>query len=348
MGKLTIKGQLAIDYCSANQKLPDLTLAKKMYEENNSTFHSVENARDYIRYYRNHKGSLNREKNKSVELSKPLTYNTNNYKPFKEEIETGAKILILDIETAPIRAKVWGIWNQNISIDQIESDWFILTWAAKWLFEEKTYSAALTAKEAVAQDDSRILKGIWEMLNEADIIVAHNGDKFDLPKLNTRFLLNKMNPPLPYQSIDTLKHIKRNFAFTSNKLEFVNRMLGLPRKSKHDGFELWSKCYAGDEEALNKMLDYNVNDVVILEETYLRLRPWIKPHPNTALFILDENEHRCPTCGSNKLEDEGKKYYTTVNAYSQFRCTNCGAIGRKRSSDLTVKERRLILSSSPK
>ena len=136
MGKLTIKGQLAIDYCSANQKLPDLTLSKKMYEENNSTFHSVENARDYIRYYRNHKGSLNREKNKSVELSKPLTYNTNNYKPFKEEIETGAKILILDIETAPIRAKVWGIWNQNISIDQIESDWFILTWAAKWLFEE--------------------------------------------------------------------------------------------------------------------------------------------------------------------------------------------------------------------
>ncbi len=114
MGKLTIKGQLAIDYCSANQKLPDLTLSKKMYEENNSTFHSVENARDYIRYYRNHKGSLNREKNKSVELSKPLTYNTNNYKPFKEEIETGAKILILDIETAPIRAKVWGIWNQNM------------------------------------------------------------------------------------------------------------------------------------------------------------------------------------------------------------------------------------------
>ena len=348
MGKLTIKGQLAIDYCKANQKLPDLTLAKKMYEENKSVFSSIEDARGKIRHFRGHKGKDKRSSELVQETLKPITYNTNNYKPFKEEIETGAKILILDIETAPIRAKVWGIWNQNISIDQIESDWFILTWAAKWLFDDKTYSGALTAKEAVAQDDSRIMKGIWEMLNEADIVVAHNGDKFDLPKLNTRFLLNKMNPPLPYQSIDTLKHIKRNFAFTSNKLEFVNRMLGLPRKSKHDGFELWSKCYAGDEEALKKMLDYNVNDVVILEETYLRLRPWIKPHPNTALFILDEHEYRCPTCGSNKLEDEGKKYYTTVNAYSQFRCTNCGAVGRKRTSDLNIKERRHILSSSPK
>jgi DNA polymerase III epsilon subunit-like protein/predicted RNA-binding Zn-ribbon protein involved in translation (DUF1610 family) len=348
MGKLTELGILAKDYCKANPKLPDLTLARKMYEENKGLLKSVESARDYIRYYRGHKTEKRRNLKTIQETRKPITYDTRNYKPFKEEVDTGAKILILDIETAPIRAKVWGIWNQNISIDQIESDWFILTWAAKWLFDEQTYSGALTGEEALKQDDSRILKGIWEMLNQADIVVAHNGDKFDLPKLNTRFLINKINPPLPYQSIDTLKHIKRNFAFTSNKLEFVNRMLGLPRKSKHDGFELWSKCYVGDENALKSMQEYNVNDVVILEETYLRLRPWIKPHPNTALFILDEHEYRCPTCGSNKLEDEGKKYYTTVNAYSQFRCTNCGAIGRKRTSDLNIKQRRHILSSSPK
>src|SRR6266699_2886337 len=119
-----------------------------------------------------------------------------------------AKILILDIETAPIRAKVWGIWNQNIYIDQIGDDWFVLTWAAKWLFEKKVYSGRLTSKEAIKQNDKRILKGIWQLLEEADIVVAHNGDKFDLPKLNTRFIIHKLNPPLPYQSIDTLKVIK--------------------------------------------------------------------------------------------------------------------------------------------
>jgi DNA-directed RNA polymerase subunit RPC12/RpoP len=224
----------------------------------------------------------------------------------------------------------------------------VLTWAAKWLFEDKVYSGCLTANEAIAQDDKRIMEGVWELLNEADIVIAHNGDKFDIPKLNTRFLLNGMNPPLPYQSIDTLKHIKRNFAFTSNKLEFVNRMLGLPRKSKHEGFDLWSKCYIGESESLKNMLDYNVNDVRILEETYLRLRPWIRPHPNTSLFILDEHAYRCPTCGSKDLIEQGKKYYTTVNAYSQFRCGNCGATGRKRISDIAIKQRRHILSSNPK
>jgi DNA polymerase III epsilon subunit-like protein len=342
------RSQLITDYCKQHQELKDYTLAKKIYEENKSLFDSIENVRSLVRARRGHIGERVRRITTDKSLYKEKTYDTNNYKPFKEVIETGARILIFDIETAPIRAKVWGIWNQNISIDQIESDWFVFTWAAKWLFEDKVYSGSLTSKEAIRQDDKRILKGIWELLNEADIVVAHNGDKFDIPKLNTRFLLAGMEPPLPYQSIDTLKHIKRNFAFTSNKLEFVNRMLGLPRKSKHEGFELWSKCYIGDSEALKNMLDYNVNDVRILEETYLRLRPWIKPHPNTSLFILDENTHRCPTCGSKDLIEQGKKYYTTVNAYNQFRCGNCGATGRKRVSDIAIKQRRHILSSNPK
>ena len=344
---MTNRSELITEYCRLHKNMKDYTLAKKIYEENKDKFTSLEHVRSMVRYRRGHSGEPNRNKLDSKELATPTNYDTRNSPKF-DVIETGAKILIVDIETAPIRGWVWGIWNQNVSIDQIQSDWFVLTWAAKWLFEDKVYSGSLTAKEAIAQDDKRIMEGVWELLNEADIVVAHNGDKFDIPKLNTRFLLNGMNPPLPYQSIDTLKHIKRNFSFTSNKLEFVNRMLGLPRKTHHEGFTLWSKCYTGDSESLKKMLDYNINDVKILEETYLMLRPWIKPHPNTALFILDEHASRCPTCGSANLIEQGKKYYTTVNAYSQFRCGNCGATGRKRTSDLNIKERRHILSSNPK
>jgi DNA polymerase elongation subunit (family B) len=265
-----------------------------------------------------------------------------------EQINTGAKILVVDIETAPILGYVWGLWNQNVGIEQIESDWFCITWAAKWLFDKKVYSAALTSKEALKQDDRRIIKQLWSMLNEADLVIAHNGDSFDIPKVNTKFLMYGIKPPLPYQTIDTLKHIRKQFAFSSNKLDYVNHMLNLPRKQQHEGFPLWKKCYKGDSKAINKMLSYNIQDVRILEETYLKIRAWIKPHPNVGLFILDEHASHCPSCGSTKLESEGDKYYTTANVYEVYRCNNCQATSRKRLSSVNIKQRRYLTLSIPK
>lgn len=343
---------LCEDYCRQYPKMKTLTLAKKVFVENHKNFpklKSIEHTRKcYINNIRGLNGEDHRRKCIDKSQFQAATYDTTNYKPFKEEVNTFAKILIIDIETAPIRAKVWDIWNQNINIEQIDNDWFILTWSAKWLFEKKVYSARLTGKEAVTQTDERILKGMWELLNKADLVVAHNGDKFDIPRLNTRFIINKIPPPMPYQSIDTLKTIKRQFSFTSNKLDFVNRMLSLERKQKNEGFPMWSKCYIGDEKALKDMERYNVKDVRILEDTYLRLRPWIKPHPNVGLFILDEHTSHCPSCGSADLKDEGKMYYTTANAYEQFRCNNCDAVGRKRTSAVNIKQKRHLLLSVPK
>jgi hypothetical protein len=183
------------------------------------------------------------------------------------------------------------------------------------------------------------------MVNQADIVIAHNGEKFDIPRLNTRFIINGLMPPLPYQQIDTLKHIRRNFAFLHNKLDYVNQLLNLPRKIANEGMPLWIACMKGDEQSLQTMFDYNVGDVRILEDTYLRLRPWIKPHPNMGLFILDTDQHRCPTCGSADLKDEGKDYFTNANRYGQFRCDNCGASGRKRLSSIDIKKRRHLLLS---
>jgi hypothetical protein len=262
-----------------------------------------------------------------------------------EKINTSAKVLILDIETAPISAYVWGIWNQNVGTHQIQSDWFCLTWAAKWLFEDKVYSAKLKPKEVLEQNDKRIIEGIWRLVNEADIVIAHNGEKFDMPKLNSRFIINGLNPPLPYQQIDTLKHIRRQFGFTSNKLDYVNKLLNLERK-KETNFELWERCMKGNANALSEMEAYNVQDVRILEETYLLIRAWIKPHPNMGLFILDEKEHRCPNCGSNDLEVMGKNYNTTANVYELMRCSNCGASSRKRLGAANIKQKRHLLIST--
>jgi hypothetical protein len=102
----------------------------------------------------------------------------------------------------------------------------------------------------------------------------------------------------------------------------------------------------GNASALSEMEEYNIQDVRILEETYLVIRPWIKPHPNMGLFILDEKEHRCPNCGSDKLTAQGKCYNTTANVYELMRCDNCKASSRKRLGVANIKQKRHLLISS--
>lgn len=348
-----IKAEILEEYINKYiDVMPTKTLAKKINEENMGLFPSIDNTRKQIRYYIGSDGDRSRSRNKKIDVSQrtPSTQKEGLDKliRYKEKINTSAKILLLDIETAPIVAYVWDIWNQNVSNNQIVSDWFCLTWAAKWLFEKKVYSAKLTSSEALEQDDKRIMQSIWDMVNEADIIITHNGQKFDMRRLSTRFIIHGMPPPLPYQQIDTLLHVRRSFDMTSNKLDYVNKLLNLERKKDTGGFDLWAKCYKGDLKALHDMEKYNVQDVRILEETYLTIRAWIKPHPNVALFILDEKVERCPTCGSHDLAEQGKDYHTTVNVYEELRCNNCGATGRRRKSKLDIKQRRNILSSTPK
>lgn len=256
-------------------------------------------------------------------------------------------ILVLDIETAPLEAGVWGLWKQNVYIDQIYSEWFMLTWAAKWLFDSEVFSDRLTGEEALAEDDKRICESLWKFMDHADIVIAHNGDKFDIVRVNTRFLLNSLQPPSPFQSIDTLKVAKKNFGFSSNKLDFIARALGLEGKTDAGGFLTWRNIVKqGDEESLVLMEDYNKQDVLVLEEVYVKLRPWIKSHPNLSLYYEDIGT-RCPSCGSEDLTwEEGKFYVTPMNKYSAVRCRECGAVGRSRSSALTTQQRSSLISTT--
>jgi hypothetical protein len=348
MGKPTSKGEAVKHYCRKYSDTKDYTLATRVMKEMPGMWKSHDSCRAAIRYYRQHIGEKLRKDISDKSLGKPLTNDTRNTPRFSDQTGGMAKVLVVDIETAPIKCYVWGIWQQNVSLNAIESDWFIITWAAKWLFDDKVYSGKISPKEIANEDDSRIIKGLWELLNEADIVIAHNGQKFDIPKINTRFLIHGLMPPLPYMQIDTLLHIRKNFGFSSNKLDYVNQLLNLPRKVENEGMPLWIKCLNGDQDALDTMEEYNVGDVRILEDTYLRIRPFIRPHPNMGLFILDTEQERCPTCGSNDLVEMGKQYHTTANVYETTRCNNCGAVGRKRLSSLTIKERRHLLMSVPK
>jgi hypothetical protein len=252
-----------------------------------------------------------------------------------------AKILCLDIETTPISALVWSLWQDNIGPEAILQDWHILSWSAKWLFNSDILSDCLTSEEVIKHDDSRILKSIWNLLEEADIVISHNGNNFDIKRLNTRFLYNELIPPTPYQSVDTLVIAKNTFDFSSRKLDYINQYLGLPAKQP-TGFELWKRCFLGDPEALNIMERYNRNDVEILEDLYLKLRPYIKGHPNLNLWST-ENVSVCPNCASKDLDWSIKEYYTYTGVYRGFRCLNCGANGRSRQLDIDRDKRKLIV-----
>ena len=247
-----------------------------------------------------------------------------------------ARILLFDIETIPMEVYVWGLFKQRISPDNIIKEWSVVSWAAKWLFENDMLSDVAKPQEAAKREDGRLLKGIHALLDEADIVVAHNANRFDVRRLNARFIVNNLPPPRPFQVIDTLREAKRHFAFSSYKVESINPLLGLSGKIKTT-FDLWKRCVAGDESALAMMQKYNKQDVLALEELYVKIRPWIKGHPNMGLFY-DKPTTVCPNCGSGKI-NWGGEYRTQVGVYDTYRCESCGAIGRNRKTTVDKKRR---------
>jgi len=255
----------------------------------------------------------------------------------RERLQSLPKVLLFDIETTPMQVFVWGLFgNKYINYENIVKDWNVLSWAGKWLFKEEKFGDILTPDEAIKGDDSRIAQSIWEKFEEADIVIAHNGDKFDIKKLNTRFILNGLTPPTPYKSIDTLSVSKKYFKFSSNRLDYLGQLMANKEKI-HTDFQLWIKCLNGDQQALDYMMDYNIQDVDLLEEVYLELRPWIKSHPNLALYIDSEFKqgvYGCSNCGkihNPEIINWVGNYTTNISQFKVFRC-DCGAMIKTRKS----------------
>lgn len=248
------------------------------------------------------------------------------------------KILIFDIETKPILANVWGLWDQNIALNQIESDWCVLSWSAKWYENEKgtlygphkNIMYADQRKKKKISDDKGIIKQIWQLLDEADVVVTQNGKAFDSKKLNTRFILHKLHKPSSYEHIDTLLLAKKHFAFTSNKLAHLTSQLCTKYKKlehkKFPGFELWKECIAGNQAAWKEMEIYNKHDVLSLEELYQKLAPW-----DGRVQLSTFTETSACNCGGNNLVKKG--FYRTATAkYQRYKCTDCGAETRDRKN----------------
>jgi|32_taG_2_1085360.scaffolds.fasta_scaffold04487_8 hypothetical protein len=260
---------------------------------------------------------------------------------YVEEVYRKSNVLVFDIETSPMIAYVWGLWKQNIPIDRIIRDWSVICWSAKWLGEKEVKSTWVDTRFG-GMHELDVVQGMWELLDEADVVVAHNAKRFDVPKMNAKFIEYGLKEPSPYKVVDTLAIAKSRFKFTSNKLDYITQLL--EHEGKHEtNFQLWVDCMKGDSEALKRMVDYCEQDVLELEKTYLKLRHWDKQHPNLAVFD-DKDTLRCGTCLSEDLEPlEGKRAVTSTSSYPVYRCKSCGKIQRDSSSTTTTTKRKNLL-----
>ena len=258
---------------------------------------------------------------------------------------SGPKVLVFDIETAPVLGYVWSLWKQNVGLNQIKEDWYVLSYAAKWYGEEHVYYEDQRNAENI-EDDRDILQGIWNLLDEADIVITHNGKRFDSKKLNARFILNGMKPPRSYRHIDTLEIVKKHFAFTSNRLAYLTDKLCTDTvKSSHgkfSGFTLWSGCLEGDLEAWKTMEEYNIDDVKSLEELYNILAPWSNSLPNFDTYHKDLTN--ADLSGTMDLIPSGY-VYTNLGKYQRYVCKKTGRELRGRVN-LLSKDKRSSLKSN--
>lgn len=239
------------------------------------------------------------------------------------------KVLLIDVETAPNIAYVWGAWKQNVGVNQWVQNSHIMSFAAKWLDEDK-----IIYKENRKSDDSKIVKAIYDLLDDAEVVVAHNGDGFDLPTILGRGVVHNYAPPSPYYVVDTYRVSRRKFRFPQNSLAFIAKHLDLPRKGDHKkfpGFELWLGCLRNDDEAWDEMREYNIQDVHTLEALYKRILPYIHNHPNIA--EAEEDTVLCPKCGSDHIHFRGTYKTRVGNPYARFQCQDCGGWGRMKNLD---------------
>lgn len=260
----------------------------------------------------------------------------------------GARIVTLDIETAPILAYVWGLFKQFVGLDQIVRDWSILSVTWKWLGNPKTHYVD-TWKDGKAvdiHDDSELLQKLWQVLDEADIVVTQNGIQFDIKKINARFIQAGMPPPSPFRQVDTKVEAVKIARFTSNRLAWLAKVLNGSQKDKHadfPGFELWAECLKRNPKAWAAMKKYNPIDVIETEDVYLKLRPYIVGHPNVGAF-LEITEPTCPKCGSVDVQHRGSAR-TQTGLYKRMRCSSCLGWSRTRYTLNTMAERRALLSN---
>lgn len=241
------------------------------------------------------------------------------------------KILIYDIETSPILAYIWRPgYNISVSHDQIKEgqQTDIICICYKWHGQKKVYSLDWGVN---AQNSQAMIDKFTKIVESADVVLAHNGDKFDLKHINTQRVLQGKNPINWPTSEDTLKMVKKHFNFASNRLDYLAKTFlgaGKDKMSFQDWIDIVEhKC----SKAMTKMIKYCKRDVELLDQVFSKIKPHVILKASRSLICHDTKDG-CPNCGHLKSVKNGRKYLK-AGVYQTHRCLKCASVfkGKKVS-----------------
>lgn len=225
------------------------------------------------------------------------------------------RLLTIDIETRPMESRHWGLWQQNIGITQIRKPDGMLCFAAQFDGERKVHFASQWG-----DGEREMVKAAHRLFDEADVVMGWNSDRFDIPWIQRCFIEQKLAEPAPFKKYDLMRVVKRKARLPSYKLDFVAQWLGVGRKLRTGGFDLWDDVLAGDARAQDKMRRYNIQDTRLTGAVYdeLMARGWASPPMNQSVrggFV-------CPHCESERLQARGYEE-TLTRIYQRWKCLAC-------------------------
>lgn len=242
--------------------------------------------------------------------------------------------LFIDIETSPNIVYSWDVgYDLRIDYDNIIQERAVICTGFKWQGDSKVQSL----KWDKGHCDKKMLKSVYDVMVQADEVVGHNCDRFDVRWLRTRFLYHGLPAPPAIKTFDTFKSARGGLRFNSNRLDYIAGFLGAGRKIKTE-FELWKQVMAGNEIALQEMIRYCKHDVVLLEKVYLRLEEYgpVKTH---AGVLAGGFRSDCPKCASQNTEKHGLRVTAAGTKQQRMRCRDCGRCFQISESALNQDER---------
>ena len=206
------------------------------------------------------------------------------------------KRLFFDIETSPCLGWFWRPgWKVRLSYDNIIEHAKIICISYKWENEDKVQTLVWDKDK----DDGKMIKKFIKVMNSADEIIAHNGDRFDLKWIRSRALTHGINSVPRWASFDTLKSVRANIQLPSNRLGDIGRYFGLSEKIKTDP-DLWKNIVFGDSSRMQEMIDYCEQDVILLEQVYQKVKGVVPLKTHVGVTGMRE-KWSCPACGSQKV-----------------------------------------------
>ena len=249
-----------------------------------------------------------------------------------------ARVVTLDIERIPGRHSTWHrgqtitgpFWDLNeikawtgkrIHADDVK-EW-PRTICAAWKWYDQA-DVEFAAEWEVGGYDG-FMRAVWDVFNDADLIIGHNADRFDARHLMGGWAEMGLPAPSPYKVIDTLKIARASFAYESNTLDALNKRLGIDAKTDKYDARIARAAVNGDKEAQGVLRSYNMGDITASEALFDRLRPFAKGIPHLGMW--SDDELACPSCGTT-MTATGKTVHANIQRYEHLHCPNCGSHAR--------------------